>query len=704
MLAASDKKRLLGLLRQGAPPRISAPMVRRLAREVRNSLHDSLLLNMWMVIVADRTVRRSEAELFRTFCTAFKRSKEQVRRVKRRAELKYANRGPILLPVRKAQRKPRKLARTLLRDITKKLKRDLKRAPARPRQLELVKFFRARDKRWRQHYLTDVEKKAWAEVGEQLDQDRVEVAVVGVTSAGKTALLNALMGLKLLPEDVRATTNIITHIIPSSRPRVEVAYEDGSRESLSLDKPRPRKRALDLLCTIPDENRNAGNRLKVKQVGGVRLFVKVPHLHPSIELVDTPGLNAGNMFSHEKLAITYFMERPDALIYAFSLKNNFKAKDFETVQQITATNRPILFVQNMVDAIRRSRRGGKVMTEQYQLQEHRRIVNKRIGGAMGHEAPLFQVSAAFALRAFTGEQRLPGDDWRLADFPGFIEAINDIGHRLRERKVQGMQASLLEFVSKARMERKRRLEVLDLGRDAAQELLSDTLARYAMNREVLEAIDKDAKRQRGQLKRELSGLRDSLMRQIGSAHVTKSNHEAVARRILEQYPNGARRVLSSFEALKKSVFARMRQVNSAIPEFHEPFSVPAIPRITSLEAHQVKKKGIWSGIKRFFGSKSGYTTERRLNRSAFNQKCKGAVKAMHVQYSNYLELLFDRLNERCIAPMSEKVSALEQNEQEIKEKLDSSELDREQLQQQLKVFSDGENKLAHLTEAKGREG
>ena len=53
------------------------------------------------------------------------------------------------------------------------------------------------------------------------------VGVVGITSSGKSTLINAMMGKRLLPEETRATTNVTVLCRKGGIRAVDVGYEDG---------------------------------------------------------------------------------------------------------------------------------------------------------------------------------------------------------------------------------------------------------------------------------------------------------------------------------------------------------------------------------------------------------------------------------------------------------------------------------------------
>ena len=65
-----------------------------------------------------------------------------------------------------------------------------------------------------------------------LNAEMFRLAIVGEFSRGKSTLINALLGRKLLPSTSSPTTTVISKIIYGGTPEFRIVYKDGHEEKL----------------------------------------------------------------------------------------------------------------------------------------------------------------------------------------------------------------------------------------------------------------------------------------------------------------------------------------------------------------------------------------------------------------------------------------------------------------------------------------
>jgi len=113
----------------------------------------------------------------------------------------------------------------------------------------------------------------------RLEDDSFEVALFGRVSSGKSSLLNALLGINVLPVGINPITAVPTKLRYGNVLKAAVAYGDGRAAAVTLEE----------LSNLVTEQGNPGNLKNV-----VRAIVEVPspRLKEGIVLVDTPGLGS----------------------------------------------------------------------------------------------------------------------------------------------------------------------------------------------------------------------------------------------------------------------------------------------------------------------------------------------------------------------------------------------------------------------------
>jgi small GTP-binding protein len=233
---------------------------------------------------------------------------------------------------------------------------------------------------------------ALAESIAQLDELFLLV-VVGEFNAGKSTLINALLGAAVLEEGVTPTTTRI-HVLRHGESETRRTLPEGIEER-----------------TAP-----------------------LPFL-AHLTLVDTPGTNALDR-SHE--AITErFVPRADLVLFATSADRPFTESERAFLEKVRAWGKKIVVVVNKVDILR----------NEQEVQEVLAFVKENARRLIGVEPPTFPVASRLAL-----EGRLQGDTERLeaSRFGALLRYLTDtldegervrlklanplgVGHRLAER-------------------------------------------------------------------------------------------------------------------------------------------------------------------------------------------------------------------------------------------------------------------------------
>jgi Dynamin family len=218
-------------------------------------------------------------------------------------------------------------------------------------------------------------------LSERVSEGRFYVACVGQFKRGKSTLLNALIGERVLPAGVVPVTAVPTVIRHgeslSARVRVDAA---GWREIPA--------------GTIEDyvsEERNPENS---KRVTGLEVFVPSALLATGMCLVDTPGL--GSVFSGNTAATQAFVPHIDAALVVLGADPPIGGEELGLVEEVGRRVSDLLVVLNKAD---RTTNEEREETRSFT----RRVIETRLGRAIG---PIYELSATERL-----DGRGPARDW-----------------------------------------------------------------------------------------------------------------------------------------------------------------------------------------------------------------------------------------------------------------------------------------------------
>jgi len=207
------------------------------------------------------------------------------------------------------------------------------------------------------------------------------VVVVGEFNAGKSALVNALLGEKVLPEGATPTTSRVTLVKWGEQAAEQIVDENFSIYTYPLD------------------------------------------LLKELNIVDTPGTNA--VIRHHERLTDEFVPRSDLVLFATSADHPMTESERQFLERILAWGKKVVFVLNKAD----------IIENETALQEVRAFVIKHATNVLGDTPEFFPVSARLAQRALSApdpEQRKQlRTASRLDDLDRYITATLDDTTRLQ---------------------------------------------------------------------------------------------------------------------------------------------------------------------------------------------------------------------------------------------------------------------------------
>jgi small GTP-binding protein len=256
----------------------------------------------------------------------------------------------------------------------------------------------------------------------QLD-DLFLLVVVGEFNAGKSALINALLGQKLLMEGVTPTTTQINILKHGENQNRVVVNEDIHVISLPVE------------------------------------------LLSEISIVDTPGTNA-IIRAHEKIT-SEFTPRSDLVLFITSADRPFTESERAFLERIRDWGKKVLVIINKID----------LFQSEDELEQVKDFVADNARQLLGVKPEVFPVSARLALRAKQGEPALWGES-RFEPLERYIyDTLDEIGRlRLKFLNPLGVGEYLVERYLEIAIGR------LDLLKEDFQ-MLGDVEAQLALYKE-----------------------------------------------------------------------------------------------------------------------------------------------------------------------------------------------------------------------------
>jgi len=241
----------------------------------------------------------------------------------------------------------------------------------------------------------------------RLAEDRFQLAVVGRFNAGKSSLMNAVMGQPILPTGVRPLTSAVTSVAYGSTPEVEIRFRNGGL---------PAHGPVADLAKYVTEDSNPANRMEVQSA-----FVRAPieALRRGFYFIDTPGV--GSDILANTAATERFLPDADAVIFVTSFETSMQADEVEFLHRAREHARKIFLVVNKADLLTDESRSAAL-----------NVIRQRIQSALQttDSVRVFAVSARDGLIA---KQNHEGEALDASGFPELEGALWDFLAREKQR-------------------------------------------------------------------------------------------------------------------------------------------------------------------------------------------------------------------------------------------------------------------------------
>ncbi|WP_395738316.1 dynamin family protein [Prosthecobacter sp.] len=237
----------------------------------------------------------------------------------------------------------------------------------------------------------------------QVEADMFTLLVVGSFNRGKSTLLNAMMGLDVLPQEIIPSTAVVTAIRFAETPKVVVHFVDGRQpETMSIAQFKENyvlsvdEIANDAGLSDTEKARKASDRFS--HVDYANVFCPLELVRNRIELVDSPGTEDDRARTERARD---FVGKADAIVYLLDSGQPVTEPDLEHLRWITRQGKTdIFFVANKWDVAERMARGDAEKLGKVTARFREKLAEfTSAGGRDRFEQRFFRISALNALEA-----------------------------------------------------------------------------------------------------------------------------------------------------------------------------------------------------------------------------------------------------------------------------------------------------------------
>ncbi len=199
-----------------------------------------------------------------------------------------------------------------------------------------------------------------------VESNFIDVAVLGQFKAGKSSLINSIIGKDVLPTGVIPVTAIISRIFYSPVEQIIINFLDGNKKEVKLSE----------LKEYITESLNPQNS---KQVESADIALPEMEKFETIRLIDTPGL--GSIFANNTETTQVWSPQTTIALIVISAERPLSEEDKKLLEQIKKFSYKTYCVLTKAD-----------LFDQNQLEEIKNFVHSSLQQTIGGDIPVLTYS------------------------------------------------------------------------------------------------------------------------------------------------------------------------------------------------------------------------------------------------------------------------------------------------------------------------
>jgi GTP-binding protein EngB required for normal cell division len=171
---------------------------------------------------------------------------------------------------------------------------------------------------------------------DRLEDNSFEIAIFGRVSSGKSSLLNAMLGIDVLPVGVTPITAVPTRLLYGETPVVHVWFANRTPEQFDI-------------AHLPEFVAEQLNRGNEKHVTRIVVQLPSPRLREGIAFVDTPGL--GSLATRGAAETLAYLPRCDLGVVLIDAGSILTPDDLQTIQILYDAAIPAMVLLSKADLL-----------------------------------------------------------------------------------------------------------------------------------------------------------------------------------------------------------------------------------------------------------------------------------------------------------------------------------------------------------------
>ena len=429
----------------------------------------------------------------------------------------------------------------------------------------------------------------------QIDNNTIRVAIMGITSSGKSTLVNSIIGESLLPIAIKPSSSIIITCSKSDKRQAVIYFRD--KEPLVIEGGDLNSNTIRMYA---DESENPDNKLNVSQID-----ISSPEflLGDNIHIIDSPGLDACDLEIHEKITMEILLPTIDICIFLTTVKANSDEINVEKIRLVNEKNKEIILAQNMIDSVEPKIGKNGIVEEDKDiiLKKHKKRAENllKVGTkSEGNNKKDFNVIQISALNAYKGIIEGKKELYEKSNMDEFIEevhkCIENVMPKINEARNISIKGKIDNIIA------------------TDKKLINDGINAYmsSINKEKIDETFKEFKLLKGDILTKIGSMDDIISKIIKEINMSDEKEIKGCNDIIEAVNNHNSKIENEILSVVKKCESSKNEIYKKLNlDVRYSYSIPSMTYDSVVVKHKyvpkkqlVEKQGVFNKGKRLLSN------------------------------------------------------------------------------------------------------